>query len=316
MKIGIYKDTFSNNRGADIAVKNLAAGLKERGHEVTLFDKSQFAEKVRGGYDVIVSTGTNEILDLAKVDGLPPIIQQFHTDPEYPFRHWIKRWRRNRTIKTALKKAAAFQVLREAYVGTLQKLIGVSQDKITVIGNWSSFEGSAEVLPEEKIILCPGAINTDKNQSLLVDAFAAVVDKFPDWQVHIYGCGKTKDETALLKRIKTKGLMDRILLKGYAELSAPYAKCAFVAFPSKTEGFGMVILDAAMFKKAALTIRDWIGCGESVSPSGFTKALRRLMSDADHRHSLGERSYEHCKMHYSRKMILDKWECLLAGMTA
>ncbi|MBR3822465.1 MAG: glycosyltransferase, partial [Kiritimatiellae bacterium] len=209
-----------------------------------------------------------------------------------------------------------FQVLREEHIETLQKLISVPKEKITVIGNWSRFEGHAKSLPEEKIIICPGAINADKNQSLLVDAFAEVSDGFPDWQVHIYGRGKTNDETALLRRIKTKGLMDRILLKGYAELSAPYAKCAFVAFPSKTEGFGMVILDAAMFKKAALTIRDWIGCGESVSPSGFTEALRRLMSDADHRHNLGERSYEHCKMHYSRKMILDKWECLLAGMTA
>ena len=135
MKIGIYKDTFANNRGADIAVKNLASGLGERGHEVTLFDKSEFAEKVRGDYDVIISTGTNEILDLAKVDGLPPIIQQFHTDPKYPFPHWIKRWRRNRAIKAALKKAAAFQVLREAHVETLQKLIGVSKERIAVVGN-------------------------------------------------------------------------------------------------------------------------------------------------------------------------------------
>ncbi|MBR3822075.1 MAG: hypothetical protein IKJ37_10700, partial [Kiritimatiellae bacterium] len=154
MKIGIYKDTFSNNRGADIAVKNLAAGLEERGHEVTLFDKSQFAERIHGDYDVIISTGTNEILDLAKVDDLPPIVQQFHTDPEYPFRHWIKRWRRNRAIKAALKKAAAFQVLREEHIETLQKLISVPKEKITVIGNWSRFEGHAKSLPEEKIIIC------------------------------------------------------------------------------------------------------------------------------------------------------------------
>ena len=106
MKIGIYKDTFANNRGADIAVKNLAAGLEERGHIVTLFEKSQFSAKARGDYDVIISTGTNEILDLAKLDGLPPIIQQFHTDPKYPFRHWIKHWKRNRAIKAALKKTA------------------------------------------------------------------------------------------------------------------------------------------------------------------------------------------------------------------
>ena len=308
MKIGIYKDTFANNRGADIAVKNLAVGLSERGHAVTLFDKTQFAEKVRGDYDVIISTGTNEILDLAKVDGLPPIVQQFHTDPKYPFRHWIKRWRRNLTIKAALKKAAAFQVLREAHVETLQKLIGVSEERIAVIGNWSSFEGCAKELPEEKIILCPGAINADKNQSLLVDSFAAVADEFPDWQVHIYGRGKAKDEAELLKRIVAKGLTERILLKGYADLAEPYAKCAFVAFPSKTEGFGMVTVDAAMFAKPTLMIHDWIGCGEVVEPKKFAAALRKLMADSEYRKSIGVQSKGYCEKNYRCLCILDKWE--------
>ena len=54
MKIAIYKDTFANNRGADIAVKNLAVGLGERGHNVTRLDKTQFVEKVHGDYDVII----------------------------------------------------------------------------------------------------------------------------------------------------------------------------------------------------------------------------------------------------------------------
>ena len=311
MKIAVYKDTFANNRGADIAVKNLAAGLEERGHEVTLFDKAEFAAKVRGDYDVIISTGTNEILDLAKVEGLPPIVQQFHTDPKYPFRHWIKRWHRNRAIKAALKKAAAFQVLREAHIATLQKLIGVSKDRISVISNWSSFEWRAKTLPEEKIILCPGAINADKNQSLLVDAFADIADEFPDWQVHIYGKGKPKDEAALLKRISAKGLNNRVLLKGYADLSEPYAKCAFVAFPSKTEGFPLTIIDAAMFSKPTLMIHDWIGCGEVVEPRCFAQSLRRLMADEDYRHILGEKSFAYCKERYAREALLDKWEYIL-----
>ena len=315
MKIAIYKDTFANNRGADIAVKNLAVGLSERGHAVTLFDKTQFAEKVRGDYDVIISTGTNEILDLAKVDGLPPIVQQFHTDPKYPFRHWIKRWRRNLTIKTALKKAAAFQVLREAHVATLQKLIGFSKDRISVIGNWSSFEGRAKTLPEEKIILCPGAINADKNQSLLVDAFADVADEFPNWQLHIYGRGKQKDEVALLKRISAKGLNNRVLHKGYADLSEPYAKCAFVAFPSKTEGFPLTIIDAAMFSKPTLMIHDWIGCGEVVEPKDFAAGLKKLMCSSDLRREIGEGARLHCKENYSREKILDRWDALLTSST-
>jgi glycosyltransferase involved in cell wall biosynthesis len=316
LKIGIYKDTFVNNRGADIAVKNLASGLTGRGHIVTLFDKSEFAEKVHGDYDVIISTGTNEILDLAKVDGLPPIIQQFHTDPKYPFRHWIKRWRRNRAIKAALRKAAAFQMLRDAHVETLQKLIGVSKERIAVIGNWSSFEERATTtMTEEKVILCLGAINADKNQSLLVDAFAAVADQFSDWQVHIYGRGKTKDEAALLKRIAVKGLTDRILLKGYADLVEPYAKCAFVAFPSKTEGFGMVTLDAAMFSKPTLMIKDWIGCGEVVTPKKFAMGLRKLMIDAEYRKLIGSRSKTYCDNSFSKSCILDKWEALVCGLS-
>ena len=324
MKIGIYKDTFANNRGADIAVKNLAAGLVERGHEVTLFDKSEFVEKVHGDYDVIISTGTNEILDLSKVDGLPPIIQQFHTDPKYPFRHWIKRWRRNRAIKAALKKAAAFQVLRDAHVETLQKLIGVSQERITVIGNWSSFEGCAiTTKSEEKVIICPGAINDDKNQSLLVDAFADVAAEFPDWQVHIYGKGKAKEEAALKKKIDSYALRDKILLKGYADLEEPYRNCAFVAFPSKTEGFGMTILDAAMFAKPSLAVCDWIGTAAhgggvvtDATADAFAEGMRRLMADAEKCRTLGRRAREYGLKRYSREVTLDKWEALLERVSA
>lgn len=313
MKIAIYKDTFANKRGADIAVRNLAVCLGARGHSVTLFDKTQFAEKVHGDYDVIISTGTNEILDLAEVEDLPPIVQQFHTDPAYPFRHWIKKWRRNRAIKAALKKVAAFQVLAASHVGKLQKLLGgVPDEDVFVIGNWSVHEAiEPDVCEVSKTIICPGAINKDKNQSLLVDAFAEVADEFPDWQVHIYGSGKARDEAALAKRIRFRKLEDRILLKGYADLAEAYSKCAFVAFPSKTEGFPLTIIDAAMFGKPSLMIRNWIGCGAVVPPEEFAGGLRKLMAVEEYCRILGEKSFAYCMEHYSREGILDKWEKVL-----
>jgi glycosyltransferase involved in cell wall biosynthesis len=324
MKIGIYKDTFANNRGADIAVRNLAAGLAERGHAVALFDKTGFAAKVHGDYDVIISTGTNEILDLANVEGLPPIVQQFHTDPRYPFRHWIRRWRRNRAVKTALRKATAFQVLGEAHVKALQRLLGgVRAEEIAVIGNWSGYESSA--CPEQgesKIVICPGAINKDKNQILLVDAFAAVAPDFPDWQVHIYGSGKAREVKALERRIAVKGLSGRILVKGFADLSRPYADCAFVAFPSKTEGFGMVVLDAALFGKCAVMISDWIGSAANgggivtgTTVGDFADGLRRMMSDSEARKRIGENAWTFCRDSYSRDKILDAWERLLTEVS-
>lgn len=313
MRIGIYKDTFANNRGADIAVKNIAAGLTERGHEVTLFIKAEFDAQVRGDHDVIISAGTNEILDLAETEGLPPIVQQFHTDPRYPFRHWIKRWRRNRAIKAALKKVSAFQVLSLAHVNSLQKVLGISDPgRIRVVGNWSEYEESPVTMTKEKkVILCPGAINKDKNQSLLVDAFAELAAEFPDWRVCIYGRGKPTTEKSLLKRIASRGLEGRVAFRGYVDLAEPYAECAFVAFPSKTEGFPLTIIDAAMFGKPSLMIHDWIGCGETVDPEDFAAGLRKFMSDPGYRRSLGEKSRAYCLGHYAREKILDAWESVL-----
>lgn len=308
MKIAIYKDTFQNNRGADIAVKNLAAGLSERGHEITLFTKAELEAKIRGEYDVIISTGTNEILDLAKIEGLPPIIQQFHTDPKYPFRHWIKKWKRNRAIKAALKKVAAIQVLREEHLKTLEKL-GIDAPRVEVIGNWSSFENNSRSSAptrnsNSKIILYPGALNKDKNQKLLVEAFRKISKDFPDWEVHLYGRGKLK-----LK------LPERVKIHEPGDLSEPYANCAFVAFPSKTEGFGMVIVEAAMYAKPTIMIEDWVGCGEVVGSSvkDFAAGLKKLMSDEEYRTRLGVASREYCVAHYSREVILSKWEKLLAS---
>lgn len=307
MKIAIYKDTFRNNRGADIAVKNLAEGLVERGHKVTLFTKEQFEVKVHGDYELIISTGTNEILDLAKVEGLPPIIQQFHTDPSYPFRHWIKKWRRNRAIKAALKKVAAIQVLREECRATLKKF-GIAASRVEVIGNWSSFDTNIRSTTtthsyNSKIILCPGALNKDKNQKLLVEAFRTIAADFPDWEVHLYGNGKP-----------TFKPHRQVKMMGYAaDLTEPYAKCAFLAFPSNTEGFPLALVDAAHFAKPALTIEDWIGCGEVVGATvkDFAAGLKKLMSDEEYRNRLGEADRIYCAAHYSRDAVLARWEVLL-----
>lgn len=306
MKICLYKDTFANNRGADIAVKNLAAGLAERGHKVTLFDKTEFEAKVRGDYDVIVSTGTNEILDLAKVENLPPIIQQFHTDPAYQFRHRIRKYKRNRAIKAALKKVAAIQVLREEHVAVLKKL-GISAPIVEVIGNWSSFENTIlSPTPAHnsntKIILYPGAFNKDKNQNLLIRAFKKIAADFPDWQVHLYGCGKLN--------IK---LPSRVVVHDFADLRGPYEECEFVAFPSKSEGFPLVLVEAAAFGKPHLAIKDWIGCGEVAGRrvKEFAEGLRRMMSDMEYREKRGVEARKYCAEHYSKEQILMEWEAII-----
>lgn len=190
-----------------------------------------------------------------------------------------------------------------------------------VIGNWSSFQSddlSSVALAKEnraiaqasKVILCPGALNKDKNQKFLVDSFRTIAADFPGWEVHLYGKGNPNFNPH-----------PQVKLMGYADLAGPYANCSFVAFPSKTEGFGMVITDAAAFGKPCVMIKDWIGTcaaggGIVTEPTvkAFAAGLRRLMADEDLRRQMGERARAYCAECYSREKILDQWEKLLASM--
>lgn len=296
MKISIYKDTFANNRGADVAVKNLAAGLVERGHDVTLFDKAEFAAKTVLPCDVFVSTGTNELLDLEASGALGRlrVVQQFHTDPAYAFRHWIRKWRRNRAIKAALRKCAAIQVLREEHVATVGGIApGVS---VSVIGNWPSISPDGTVV-ETPLIVYPAAVNRDKNQKLLMMAFNSLKKDFPGWRLELYGKGTAN---------------------GFCDLKEVYARCAILAFPSKTEGFGLAIAEAAAFSKPSVMIRDWIGTaaaggGIVTAPTvrAYAAGLRRLMADAELRRMMGEQARQFCAERYGRVAILDRWETIL-----
>ena len=152
MRIGIYKDTLANRRGADMAVLALAEGLCERGHDAAVFEKPDLERCVAEPWDVMISTGTNELLDLyawfmANPTPTPPtptlnsnsspfpwpVIQQFHTNPKSQFK-W-KRIFRNWKIKRALGRVSAIQVLSEEFVPQVKKY-GIP---VHVIGNWSRF---------------------------------------------------------------------------------------------------------------------------------------------------------------------------------
>lgn len=317
MKVAFYKNAFADNHGAERAVENLAAGLRERGHEVTLFTKPEISENRCGKYDVIIAAGPDAVCDLAAFSNLPPIVQQFHTDVGHLFPHRIWNRTRYQRMKSLLKKASFFRVFVQPHVAKLQEMLeDVAEWKVAVIGNWSVYEpdkGSDQ--PEQKIIFCPGEISKENNQDLLVNAFAAIANDFPEWRVQFCGEGDNRDTKALWRLITRLGLSDRILFDETTDIAKSYAECAFVAFPAKTTGWPSTIVDAATFSKPALMTRDWIGCGVVAAEEDFVEALRRLMVDENYRHTLGKEAKKYCCTHYSREVILSKWEKMLCKVT-
>lgn len=322
MRIAIYKDTLSNRRGADAAVAALAKGLKERGHDAVLFEKPELAERLGERWDVVVSSGTNELLDIAAlhpgVAPFPwPVVQQFHTSPARPFK-W-KRWKRNRRIRAALRRVSAMQVLR----GEFLPMVSGYGPPVRVIGNWSECGGSASRADAaSRTILCPAAFAKGKNQALLIKAFARLAPDFPGWTVKFAGNDATGYGAKCRALAERLGVGDAVAFAGYEEdIAAEYGKCAFVAFPSTDEGFPLALVDAAAFGKCAVTVRDWVGAAAAGggivaarSKRRYAAALRTLMSSPGLAADMGEIARIFCGRHHSRDALLDAWEDFLASV--
>ena len=329
MKIAVYKDTFAAQRGADMAVQFLIDGLRERGYDVVVVTDAD--ADVRGrisGCDVCIAAGTNEILVLT--DGgrnRPPVktILQCHTHPLYPFRHWLRRWRRCRAIRRAIALADAVQVLVPSHEGVLREKVGY-RGHVYVIGNVSRFGTCASSSDDGQTIIYPAALNADKRQTLLIDAFARVAGDSPGWRVVLYGTGKASYEKKLRARVAAAGLGDRVVFAGYCkDLTAAYSSCAFVAFPSANEGGPLTVVDAAVFHKPVLGLAETPAVAEIITDGetgllcegkvgSYAEGLARLMRDAELRRRLGETACSRFAAVYSRKAFLDRWESAVSSL--
>ena len=305
MRIGIYKDTLANGRGADVAVKRLAAGLAERRHEVVLFEKGEISARLLERWDVVISAGTNELLDLSGYSGAP-IVQQFHTNPKGQFkrRRLVRNWR----IRHALKRVAAIQVLQDAFV----RQVSAYGPPVAVIGNYIDLPlvEDAASARSGKLIVYPAAYTKSKNHRLLMKAFASLRDDFQNWRIELYG-----------KDLDSIRMPPAVRAFGWCDIREVYAKCDFVAFPSVDEGFGLVIAEAAAFGKPAVMIHDWIGTAKAgggivtdPTVAAYAAGLRRLMSDPAFCSSAGAKARAYCMEHFSKDKIIDKWEALLESV--
>ena len=338
MRIAVYKDNLSTGRGADSAVRNFAAGLSERGHDVALMEKADFFARVletEGGagaddFDVIVATGSNEIvdLDMAGYFSRPhraKVVLQLHLAPRgfFKWKHPI----RNRRIRAAFDKPDAVQLLCSSYEAEFRRM--ASHPRIFIIGNHAPIPTPPPhpSNPCSHTILYPAAtINRVKNQKLLIRAFAQVAGEFPEWKVRLLGKDTTSYAESCRRLIARKELASRIEVVGFTgSLASEYAAAAFIAFPSTLEGFPLALLEAARFALPAVAQKDLPGVldiildGETgivadASTSAYADALRRLMSDEALRSRLGGNARRLCAERYSREQILDQWEDLFAQL--
>ncbi len=167
------------------------------------------------------------------------------------------------------------------------------QDKSTVILN----PFNADNLPvydfekREKEIVSVGRLQPQKNQQLLIDAFALIAKDFPDYKLKIYGDGILKE--TLQKQIDEMDLSKQVLLMGaHKDIFDKIATASLFVLSSDFEGLPNTLIEAMCIGVPSVSTdcspggaRELITDGENgfIVPcndaEALAEAMKKVLSD-------------------------------------
>ena len=176
--------------------------------------------------------------------------------------------------------------------------------------------------PKENTIISVGKLDGQKNQKLLINAFARIADKFPEWKLVIYGEGRERESLESLVSSFKSQVSRRILLPGRCEtVIEEMNKAKVFAFSSDFEGMSNAILEAVCVglpvvttnvSGAAELVKD--GEGGFVVPirdgKALADALRTILLDEKLREKMAQENKARAK-EFKLDMIVDQWESLI-----
>ncbi len=173
---------------------------------------------------------------------------------------------------------------------------------------------------DAKVVIAAGRLTRQKGFDLLVDAFAQVAHRYPDWQLHIYGSGEERGR--LLAQILRLRLERQVRLMGYSgTLSEKLSQAALYAMSSRVEGFPMVLLEAMAVGLPVVSFDCTNGPADLVRQGangvlvpagdvgGLADALCTMMADPGRRARMGEAARATAR-EYDIGRISHRWETL------
>jgi glycosyltransferase involved in cell wall biosynthesis len=224
-----------------------------------------------------------------------------------------KLWMHNLVCK--LKQLDRFVVLTEEDKSSWPEL-----QNICVIPDPLSFKTDNYSLLTEKRVIAVGRYVYQKGFDLLLQAWARIGQRCPDWQLAIYGAG---DRTPYERQMKELGIeTSRCNLFGPTnQIQQEYLDSSLFVFSSRFEGFGMVLIEAMACGLPVVSFscpcgpKDIVRDGEdgllaeNGNVSDLADKLLCLMENESRRRQMAAAAVKNVQR-YSLDVIAERWKIL------
>ncbi len=191
-------------------------------------------------------------------------------------------------------------------------------NNIQVIPNPLTFDSLETASLNHKRIIAAGRLDFQKHFDALINIWAKLAPKYPDWRLDIYGDGQ--DRQALQQQINQLGLEQSTALRQPTkDIQQEYLKSSIYAMTSRYEGLPMVLLEAQTIGLPVVSYackcgpRDIIQNGENgflIEPYDedlFIKRLSALIEGEELRKQMGKKAKENSKR-FNIETIMPQWE--------
>jgi glycosyltransferase involved in cell wall biosynthesis len=169
-----------------------------------------------------------------------------------------------------------------------------------------------------RTILSVGRLEPQKDQATLINAFAEVADRFPEWKLRIVGEGSLRP--SLEAQVRSLGLGARVELTGAVrEISSEYSSAQLFVLSSVYESFGLATAEAMAHGLPVIGFADCPGTNELIKEGkngllvdagdrvkGLGRAMASLMQSVKERSRMAAFARDSLAG-YSIEQVADAW---------
>jgi len=176
-----------------------------------------------------------------------------------------------------------------------------------------------------KQVLMVGRYNDAKGYDYLIDAWAIVHQRHPDWILNVYGSGELYDQ--VVKWISVKHLEKTIILhEPTVEIIERYLESSICVLSSRYEGFSLVIVEAMSCGVPCVSFdsphgpRNIIRNGEDgiiveyLNSQALADGICSLIENVKLRKELGSNARKNV-IRFSEDVVMKQWDELFKSLT-